>query len=304
MSDPAITYRPGTPDDSYTVFHIFEETIADLVRRMGHAGPMSFDDPEKLARMWEERKPLYDHLAQTAEHFWIAEQGGQPVGFARSVRREDVRELTEFFVHPGAQASGVGRELLGRAFAAEPGVRRSVIASPEVRAQALYLRSGVHIHCPIYYFSREPRPVEPDLSLGLVPIGDEPGVLDTIATFDYMTVGYRRDVDHGWLLRERQGYFYEHDGRTVGYGYVGRRNGPFALTDAADFPAVLAHAERAAADAGRTHFGVEVPMTNRAAVEYLLANGFRIDPFAAMFLTDQPRGDLARYIVTSPPFFV
>lgn len=304
MSEPPVIYRPGTPDDSYTVFCILEETLADLVRRKGYGGEMSIDDPARLARMWDERKPLYDHLAQTGEQFWIAERAGEVLAFARSIRREDVRELTELFVRPAVQSSGFGRELLARTFAAEPGVRRSVIASPDVRAQVLYLRSGVHVRCPIYYFGREPRAVELDLPLDLRPVGDEPGVLDTIATFDFMTVGYRRDADHAWLLRERQGYFYEHGGRVVGYGYVGRRNGPFALTDAADFPAVLAHAERAAADAGRPHFGVEVPMANRVAVDYLLANGFRVDPFSAVLLADEPRGDLTRYIVTSPPFFI
>jgi hypothetical protein len=45
-------------------------------------------------------------------------------------------------------------------------------------------------------------------------------------------------------------------------------------------------------------------MLNQAAVTYLLANGFRIDPFSATLLTDEPRGDLSRYVVTSPPFFI
>jgi hypothetical protein len=208
------------------------------------------------------------------------------------------------FVRPAAQASGLGRELLARAFAPEPGVFRSVIASPDLRAGALYLRSGVHVRCPIYYFSRAPRLLDVPGSLDFSAVGGDPGVLDTLATFDYMTLGYRRDADHGWLLRERQGYLYEHGGRVVGYGYVGDSAGPFALTDAADFPAVLAHAERVAAGAGRAHFGVEVPMLNQAAVTYLLANGFRIDPFSATLLADGARGDISRYIVTSPPFFI
>jgi hypothetical protein len=65
MTQP-ISLRPGTTADSYPVFHVFEDALADLVRRFGHNQPMSVDDPDALARMWEERRSLYEHLARTA----------------------------------------------------------------------------------------------------------------------------------------------------------------------------------------------------------------------------------------------
>ena len=74
MND-AISLRVGTTVDSYTVFALFEETFADLARRTGQTEPTSWADPVKLARMWEIRRSLYEHLAATADQFWIAEQG-------------------------------------------------------------------------------------------------------------------------------------------------------------------------------------------------------------------------------------
>lgn len=184
MTEPVV-FRPGTVADSYAVFHLFEHVLADLIRRLGYNQPTSADDPDALAQMWEERRSLYDHLARTASHFWLAQQAGRVVGFARSIRRNGVFQLTELFVSPEAQGAGVGRSLLERAF-----------------------------------------------------------------------------------------------------------------------PAVLAHAEGCAADADRNHFGVEVPMINRAAVDYLLSQGYFVEPFVAHVLTDRPFGHFDRYLITAPPFFL
>jgi hypothetical protein len=66
----------------------------------------------------------------------------------------------------------------------------------------------------------------------------------------------------------------------------------------------MAHAESQAAANGRDHFGLEVPMTNRIAIDYLLARRCRIESFTALFMSDAPFGQFEHYIVTSPPFFL
>jgi hypothetical protein len=255
--------------------------------------------------MWQERRALYDHLARTAEHFWLAESAGQVVGFARSILRADVRELTELFVAPGKQSAGLGRELLARSFPATGPARRFfIIASPDIRAQALYLKAGVYPRFPIYYFSRKPEimPVATDLTIQPVAASSE--ILEILGGLDETLLGYRREVDHTWLLSDRQGYLYYRNYQPVGYGYVGLRNGPFALLEPGDFPAVLAHAESEAAASGRDHFGLETPTINRAAVDYLLGRGYQMDSFMAVFMSNEPFGQFEHYIVTSPPFFL
>lgn len=293
----SVTYRAGTPEDSYAVFYLFEETIADLVRRFGATTPTS---PEALAKMWDERRSLYDHLARTADQYWIAEQVGEIIGFSRAIMRGGMQELTELFVKPGIQSSGVGRELITRALPSGA-AHRTIIATPDFRAQALYLKMGVYPRFPIYYFGRTPDIVPLETDLGFVPAAES---LEALAGIDQQILGHRRDVDHQWLLGERQGYLYTRAGQIVGYGYVGHRNGPFALLNAADFPAVLAHAESEAARQGREHFGVEVPTINQTALAYLVSRGFKLDSFMAIFMSDAPLGRFENYIVTSPPFFM
>lgn len=302
-SPTTLTFRPGTIADSYHVFCLFEESLADLNRRHGSTTPTSIADPAALSQMWDERRSLYLHLAGSAKHFWIAERGGQIIGFSRSILRDGVFQLTELFVLPGQQSSGVGRELLARTFSTEGAATRSIIASADVRAQALYLKAGVYPRFPIYYFGRKPGTVTLATDLSLEPITASPGNLAVIGELDKVIVGHRRDADHAWLSADRQGYLYYRGDQPVGYGYLGVRNGPFALLDPNDFPAVLAHAESEAAANGRD-FGVEVPMVNRTAVDYLLGRGFRMDSFMAILMSDTPFGRFENYIATSPPFFM
>src|SRR5262245_15622077 len=101
-----ISYRPGSIADSRTLFAIFEAAIDDLGVRMQAKSNATAGDPDA----WARRRPLFEHLARTAEHVWIAEDQGRPIGYARSILRDGVRELTELFVLPDLQSRGVGRE--------------------------------------------------------------------------------------------------------------------------------------------------------------------------------------------------
>ncbi len=299
-----ITYRPAGLADSRAAFEIFQRSILDLGQRLNVMAVTGGQDEAVLAGLWEERRPLYEHLARTAERFWLAEADGQPVGYARSILRDGVRELTEFFVLPGQQSAGVGRELLARAFPAEGARRRLINATTDQRAQARYLKAGVYPRFPVYYFSRAPEAAEESGDLSVEPLAAGAETLAGLHAIDEAVLGHARDADHAWLLADRAGFFYRRGGRPVGYGYVGLHSGPFALLEARDFPCVLAHAETEAARQGRERFGVEVPMLNRAAVDHLLGRGFEIDAFFSLLMTDAPFGQFENYLLTSPPFFL
>jgi GNAT superfamily N-acetyltransferase len=298
-----ITYRRGTLADSQTVFNIFHLSIIDLGQRLNVMAITDGDQPEVMAGLWLNRQPLFDHLALTAENFWIAEQDGQPIGYARSIMRDGSRELTEFFVLPGHQSGGVGRELLARAFPVDGASHRVIIATIDARAQARYLKAGVYPRFPTYYFSRQPEAVTIPTDLVIEPITETPATLAALQQIDHFILGHRRDIDLAWLLNNRSGFAYKRAGRVVGYGFTGPQRGPFALLNSADFPAVLAHAETLAHSQGLTDFGLEVPLINEVAVQYLLKRGYKLDEFFAMFMSDKPFGKFENYIVTSPPFF-
>ena len=299
-----ITYRPGSIEDSPAVYDVFVKSLLDLSQRMGVMAITGGDDPEVVGSLWESRRSLFEHLARTAAHFWVAEKDGAIVGFARSIQRGDLLELTEFFVLPGEQSAGVGGELFRRAFPAEHLGRRTIIATTDDRALARYQKAGAYARFPIKYFHKEPASIQVETDLQFEPLFDSSETLDALGAIDEAVLGHRRDADHRWLISEpeRDGILYLRDGRPAGYGYIGESNGPIALLEEGDFPTVLAHAEWAAGKAGR-EVGFEVPMVNRAAIDYLLGRGYRMDAFMALFMSDRPFGRFENYIVLSPPFF-
>ena len=272
----APTFRRGTFEDSYAVYTIFVQAVEDFKRRTGLQADQTAGD---LEAWWARRRSLFEHLARTADQFWMAEDAGTPIGYARSIRRDDTRELTEFFVLPARQSAGVGRELLARAFPAEGVNHRSIIATTDSRAQGRYLRAGVYTHFPICYFGRYPQ-IDPEPSdLAIEPYAEAGPVMSALRAIDREILGYTRDADHEWLAQDRQGYLYRRAGRVVGYGYAGPGNSPFALLDPADYPAVLAHAESQAAAEGLDETGFEVPLINQQAVNFLLRRGYKMDAF-------------------------
>jgi hypothetical protein len=177
------------------------------------------------------------------------------------------------------------------------------VATTDTRAVVRYLKVGVYPRFACSYFSRPAQSPSVPTDLTFEPISAVPEAIEQLRVIDLALLGHRRDEDHRWLLENRQGYLYRRAGEPLGYGYQGYSNGPFALLNEADFPAVLAHAEQQAASRG-DDFGLEVPLINRAAVDYLLAQRFQMDSFITMFMSDRPFGKFENYILPSPPFFI
>jgi GNAT superfamily N-acetyltransferase len=302
-STMTITYRRGTLEDSHTVFQIFQQSIMELGERMGVMTISGGDDPEVLDKLWKARRSLFEHLAKTAHEYWLAEREGRAIGYSRAILRDGVQELTEFFVLPGEQSAGVGRELLARTLTESGTNLRSIIATLDERALIHYLKLGLSGRFPIKYFSRAPEPVAVKSDLKIRPIAPDLPELADLNRIDRAVIGHMRPTDHHWLVSDRQGFTYSRAGEIVGYGYVGNNSGPFTLLNPQDFPAVLSHAERVAAGQYK-RFGVETPLTNRAAIDYFLARRYRMDAFTALFMSDRPFGQFENYIFFGPPLMM
>ena len=296
-------YRPGTPADSRLAFDIFETTIDDLSRRTATTMSATAGDPAA----WDKRRPLFDHLAATGDQWWFAEDemSGEALGYARSIVRDGVRELTEFFVLPTAQAAGVGRELIARAFPDDTR-HRAIVATTDARAIARYLKAGLSGRAAMIGFEAAPRPVSLPTDLERQPIPAASPQLDALGEIDRALLGFRRDEDHRWLASQRRGWLYARAGEPVAYGYhpsMPMWGGPYASLDPADLPVLLADGETAAASAGHAIVTFDLALTARHGIEHLLKRGFRVDPFVMLFFTDGPVDGLDRYVLTSPPFF-
>ena len=57
-------------------------------------------------------KSLFEHFAAHGSDSWLAEENGDVVAYARSIVRDGIRQLTDYWVLPQSQTSGIGQELL------------------------------------------------------------------------------------------------------------------------------------------------------------------------------------------------
>lgn len=300
-----VNFRRATPEDNYTTFAIFRRSLTDYGERTGVIAITGGSNPRIMNKLWERRRKLWEHLTNSSDQYWLAEdENGAAVGYARSIRRGSHRELTEFFVLPDRQSSGVGKGLIERAFPHDT-PQRTIIATSDYRAMGLYLKAGVYPYQSELHFERKPEPVHLETDLVFEASSSSKATLQFLAKIDQKILGFERDVDHTFLARDRSLYLYRRGGSVVGYGYCNRDfYGPFALLEKRDFPAVLAHAETLAYEFGANSIDLEVPAYNTIAVDYLIGRGYLIDGFMASIMSNRSFGNFENYILTSPPFFL
>jgi GNAT superfamily N-acetyltransferase len=274
--------------------------ITDLARR--HGAPMQGSAED----WWPGSAWLFTYLSHAAAEWWVAEdEAGAIVGYARSLERGGLLELTEFFVHPGLQARGVGRALLARAFPPGRGEVRSIIATTDVRALGRYYAADTVARCPILTLTGTPGATDWTGELEAEPVdAAAPAQLAELAAIERAVLGYPRgEAELRWILGEREGYLYRRAGAPVGFAFVGHDGaGPVAARAVEDIGALLAHVEGRAHALGADSLALQVPGLNAVAVRHLLARGFRIDPWVNLLMSDRPFGQFDRFIAFSPTF--
>jgi GNAT superfamily N-acetyltransferase len=300
-----IEIRPGTSEDLFSAFVVFRLALYRLNQSLELASPENKSNPENLSTHFEIFRTYTEHLFQTADQFWVAEDEGEIIGFSRSILRDGIRQLSELFVNPDKQSQGVGKRLLESAFPFEGANNRVIISSPDVRAVTRYLKSGVKIRFTIYDWGRKPEIVPFETDLSIEPFSGSPENLAILNSIDRTILGYTREADHIWLSKIRHGYFYSRNGNVVGYSYISNRVGPIAMLHNNDFHTALAHVESEMTkyvDDVFNEFFVTIPMINTAAVEYVLKRGCQTTPFMEHFMSDKPLGKYENYIFMDPPF--
>ncbi len=213
--------RPTAAEDLPDLHEVFGAAIGELYRRHNLEAP---GPPVEIFVAQQGHVLRHD-----AERCWVAEAGGRIVGFVAAIAREDDWFLSSLFVAPEAQAGGVGRALLERAWGAFPR-RRTLTDAIQPVSNGLYAGRGLI-------------PVTPALHLGGTPSIDapeglEPGEPDRAAlrTLDLAAYGFDRAVDHAFWSRIARCTVWLRDGEPVAYAYVfpGERVGPVAGRTGAD----------------------------------------------------------------------
>jgi GNAT superfamily N-acetyltransferase len=171
------------------------------------------------------------HLVRhDGEGCWVAEDDGELVGVAMSLRRESLWVLATFAVLPGRQGRGIGQPLL--AAAAQHGracTRAMLAASVDARATRIYHRAGFALHPQMYLTGTVDRSAVPVVekvregSLGDVELMD---------SLDRATRGAAHGVDHP-LMAASMRLLVSDSSTGAGYAYVDER-GRLALLAASN----------------------------------------------------------------------
>ena len=298
----APTLRRGTPDDTRACHDLLWASATDLGRRHGTELDGSSDD------WWKGIESVHVFLAAHAAEWWVAEAPGhgELVGYARSIERGGLFELTELFVRPGLQSKGVGRQLIEHAFPIGRGDVRSIIATTDVRATARYYAAGTVARFPYFTLNGEPRRDADRDGVTADPIETDAGALATVTRIEREVLDFPRGTDElRWLAEARAGHLFTRNGEPIGYAFIQASGaGPIAALEPTDLPAILGHVEALAADAGTERLELEVPAVNEVAIRHLLGRGFHIDPWINLLMSNRPFGRFDRYIGFSPPIFL
>lgn len=300
--DGDLLIRPATPDDSRSCHRLLWESVTDLGSQRGTRLQGTADE------WWSSMAPIHAQLAHTAAEWWVAEDrdSHELVGYARSIERGGLFELTEFFVQPGRQSRGLGRALIERAFPTGRGEVRSIIATTDVRALNRYYAAGTAARFPILTLAGAPRDIGPTTRLTPLVLGGDSAPVVAAGDVERKVLGYDRgSSEFEWLMGQREGYLYRSGDQVAGFAFVSDSGvGPIAVLDPADLPDVLLHLETRAQSMGLDRLEFEVPAPNEVAVRHLLGRGFRLDPWINLLMSNRPFGQFDRFIGFGPPLFL
>jgi hypothetical protein len=188
---------------------------------------------------------------------------------------------------------------------------RTVVASLDHRAQALYVKFGMIPRTLIYTFEGKPPKAAPAGVLELRQVGPTGRVTNharaLAARFDARLRGARRDTDFRfWTTAVPGTRFFEarSAGRTVGYILL-RGNGVVGpggvLAPSLSEPLLTAALVRAR-ELGMKKVTVWIPGLNAGALRAAFASGLKVE-FMTSWMSSREIGDLAAYIPSGGVLF-
>jgi GNAT superfamily N-acetyltransferase len=141
-----LTFREGSVSDLETTFGLSERAMHDSAVKQGVIPASKELTDTHISADWARQRSIVEFIAsQLGGRYLIADDGGGPVGYARTVLFEGMEELTELMVLPGHQRKGIGRQLLELAWPDDPSpeLGRVVVATGSASDLSLYTDFGV-----------------------------------------------------------------------------------------------------------------------------------------------------------------
>ncbi|ROR44797.1 GNAT family N-acetyltransferase [Kitasatospora cineracea] len=268
-----------TAEDAEAVQRVSRAAFRDLDGRPRDDPDRPGDEVHRIRALARAR-----HLAVTDPGgCWIAEQDGEAVGVALSLRREGVWVLPLFVVLPAAQGRGVGRLLLERAAGYGRGCLRGMLcASPSPAAARRYRAAGFTLHPAMRLAGQVDR--ERLLDPGDIPVhAGNATHLHLLDSVDRRVRGAAHGPDHPFMLAHFEELLVADT--LAGTGYCYRDGGTVQL--------LAATSKRIAARLLREALA-RVPVGTEAGVSFLTAEQeWAVDVGLDLGLSLSTRGYLA-----------
>jgi GNAT superfamily N-acetyltransferase len=201
-------FRPARESDLASMYFVY------YLNEVSEADGMAAAPPLKVPA-------ILRHVFETGT-MYVAEQDGNILAFAGAITRGSVTFLTDLFVRPKIQSSGLGKTLLSHVLFREQPIH-CTMSSTDARAQALYTRVGMQPVFPHYNLQWQRRTSEtpsfPETELEVIE-----GQAGSPALFEWdaQISGRNRSEDHVFWAERQQGIplWFRRQGTTVGYGYA------------------------------------------------------------------------------------
>jgi GNAT superfamily N-acetyltransferase len=205
-----ITYRPATQNDLVQAYNVYYQN--ELLEATNPPFPAAGFSQE------------LQHIFSTGT-MYVADEDGQILGFASAITRGPVTFLTDLFVLPTIQSSGLGKTLLQLVLPLD-GLIHCTMTSTDPRAQALYIRSGMQPHYPNFNLrwqgsTVDDQPIDNNEKIDIEIIEGDAGD-PALVQWDTRISGRERAVDHKFWVTQQQAVlvWFIRRRATLGYAYI------------------------------------------------------------------------------------
>lgn len=306
-------FREGRARDLRPTFTISALAVHHTATRMGLLD-VPPPTPAQIDAEWEIQRGVLEFVAaQPGGTYWICEDDGREVGYARVFRGPDMEQLTELMVLPDYHGRGIGRALLRRCFptAPTPELGRLVVAAGAPGDLTLYQDFGVmpvagHWHLRARgadYVER--RAQEVDAADTAVHALEADRAVAEWTQLEPPAISQRRPGVHEFFARTRTclATMDPETGGARGLCWVGANGdiGPAVATSPADLvPVVLGALDRIATTRQPGVLGVYCATDTWWLLRRLRQLGFRVY-WPGWVMSSVPLPGLDRYMPMRPP---
>jgi GNAT superfamily N-acetyltransferase len=309
VSTEGLEFRKGRPADLRTTFSLAEICMHLTAHKMSLVGPDPPDE-EEIEERWRRERGLTEFVAAQAGCYWICEDDGEIVGFARVCRFGEMEELTQLMVRPSHQGQGVARALLEHCWPdpPTPDLGRAVVAAGASADLSLYSQFGVmpvtgHWHMRMRTdMYLEARSQEIDVAEPPVVALEAARAVSEWKRLEPPAIGHRRPLLHDFFGRTRTCLATMDGDRASAVCWIGPDGeiGPAVGSTPEDLvPLVLQALDRVARTRRPKTFGVFCSTDSWWLLRRLRGLGFKVW-WPSWVMCSIPLPGLDRYLPTKP----